>query len=63
MSYNRNINRDVDRSLNIEEDLGINSSTSVVEEVLIGGEEKKVVEWRTRTCAIRLPHRLGVYCS
>ena len=59
MSCNRNINRVVDRNLTTAEDLGINSSTSVVEEVLIGGEGKKVVERRTRTCAIRLPHRLG----
>ena len=43
----------------IAEDLGINSSTSVLEKVLIGGGGKKVVKRRTRTCTIRLPHRLG----
>ena len=47
MSYNRNINRAVDRSLTIAEDLATNSSTGVVEEVLIGGGGKKVVERKT----------------
>ena len=59
MSCNRNNNRAVDRNLTTVEDLGMNSSTSVVKEVLIGGGEKKVVERRTWTCAIHLPHRLG----
>ena len=59
MPCNRNINWDVDRNLTTVEDLGTNSITSVVEEVLIGGGGKIVVEWGTRTCAIRLPHRLG----
>ena len=59
MLCNHNINRAVDRNLTTAEDLGTNSSTSMVEEVLTRGEGKKVVERKTRTCAIRLPHRLG----
>ena len=41
MLYNRNINWTIDRNLTIIEDLGINSSISVIEEMLIEGEEKK----------------------
>ena len=59
MLCNRSINWAVDRNLITTEDLGTNSSTSVVKEVLIGGGGEKVVEWRTRTCTICLPHRLG----
>ena len=59
MSCNCNMNRAVNRNLTIAEDLFANNSTSVVKEVLIGGRGKKVVERRTRTCAIHLPHRFG----
>ena len=44
MSCNHSINQAVDRNLITEEDLGTNSSTSVVEEMLIGGRGKKVIE-------------------
>ena len=59
MPYNRNINRAFDRNLTIVEDLGTNSITSVIEEVLMEERGEKVVERRTRTCVIHLPHRLG----
>ena len=44
MPCNRNINWAVDRNLTTTEDLGTNSITNVVEEMLIRGGGKIVVE-------------------
>lgn len=51
------MNQIVGRNLTIAEDLGANSGTNVVKEVLIGGGGEKGVERRIGTCAIHLPHR------
>ena len=59
MSCNRKISRADDQNLSTAEDLGTYSITSLVEKVLIEEGGKKVVERRTRTSAIHLPHRLG----
>ena len=59
MPYNCNINWAVDRNLTTIEDLGTNSIISVVEELLMEERGEKVVERRTQTCAIYLPHKLG----
>ena len=59
MSYNHNNNWVVNKNLTVVKELGINNIISVIKEVLIGEKGKKVVEWKTWTCTIYLPHRLG----
>ena len=55
---NRTTNWNINQNHSITEDPSTRNGTNVVEEVLGGEEREKVVERRTRTRTVRLPHRL-----